>query len=87
MTKDKLATSERRAIRSYEEVVPVRGCRLSMENIRDFYRDVLAINKKFGEQIILGLPRDKEMTDEQWEEHKTFLLDEAFCLSVGPQRS
>lgn len=82
MTKDALVTTERRPFRWYEEVIPVRGCQLSMENIRDFYRDLLDINRKFGEQMILELPRDTEMTNEEWDQHKSFLLDDAFCLTI-----
>ncbi|MBU4528452.1 MAG: hypothetical protein KUA43_09715 [Hoeflea sp.] len=82
MTNDSLKTSKRRPVAWYEEVIPVRGCKLSMGNIKDFYRDLSAINRKFGEQVISGLPRNDAMSDEEWNSHKSTLLDDAFCLTI-----
>ena len=62
--------------------IPVRGCRLSLENIKDFCRDLHAINRKFGEQVISSLQREPDLTDEEWEERKSFLLDDSFCLTI-----
>ncbi|WP_407495236.1 hypothetical protein [Pseudooceanicola sp. MF1-13] len=66
----------------YEQAIPVRGCKFSLSHIKDFYREIEKINKKFGESVILGLPRIEEMTDEQWQEHKDFLLEDGFRLTV-----
>lgn len=82
MTEDALGPTDRKPIGWYEVAIPVRGCRLSLENIKDVYRDLLLINKRFGEQVISKIHRDPELTDEQWEERKAFLLDDAFRLTV-----
>ncbi|WP_141246499.1 hypothetical protein [Actibacterium ureilyticum] len=82
MTEDALVTTDRKPVGWYEEVIPVRGCRLSLENIKDVYRDLHAINRKFGEQVISTLSREPDLTDEQWEARKAFLLDDAFCLTI-----
>lgn len=82
MTKDALVTTDRKPVGWYEELIPVRGCHLSLENVREFYRDLHAVNRKFGEQVILTLQRDPDLTEEQWEARKSFLLDDAFCLTI-----
>ncbi|TKA97227.1 hypothetical protein FAZ78_07275 [Cereibacter changlensis] len=82
MTEDVLVVADRKPFGWYEEVLPVRGCVLSLEDIREVYRDLLAINRKYGEQIVATLQRDPDITNEQWEARKAFLLDNAFCLTI-----
>ncbi len=82
MAEVSLVTADRRPIGWYEEVIPVRGCHLSLEDIKEVYRDLHAINRTFGEQAIEKLQPDPEMTDDQWIEHKKILLDNAFCLTI-----
>ncbi len=60
----------------------MRGCHVSLDDVKEVYRDLQAINRKFGEQIVATIPRKEEMTDAQWEAHKTFLLKDAFCLTT-----
>lgn len=82
MTDDALVATNRQSVGWYEEAIPVRGCHLTLENVKDVYRDLQAINRKFGEQIISSIPRNTEMTDKEWEAHKAFLLKDAFCLAI-----
>jgi hypothetical protein len=82
MADDSLITTERKPIGWYEEVIPLRGCHLSLDNIKEVYRDLQAINQRFGEQIISTIPRSAEMTDAEWDIHKAFLLKDAFCLTT-----
>lgn len=82
MTENVLDTMNRKSVGWYEETIPVRGCRLSLDNIKDVYRDLLAINRRFGQQEILALQRDPDLTDEEWEKRKSFLLEDAFCLTI-----
>lgn len=82
MSENALVVADRKPVGWYSEVLPIRGCSLSLENIKQVYTDILAINRKFGEQVISTLPRDPNFTDDEWERRKAFLLDDAFCLSV-----
>lgn len=82
MAEDALVTTERKPVGWYEEEIPVRGCHLTLDNIKEAYRDLQAINRKFGEQIVATVPRSPDMTDQQWEAHKAFLLSDAFCLTT-----
>jgi hypothetical protein len=82
MTEDTLVTTNQKSVGWYEEVIPVRGCRLSLENIKDIHRDLLAINRQFGKEVISKLPREPDLTDDQWDARKAFLLDDAFCLTI-----
>ncbi|MBF9052387.1 hypothetical protein GTA62_20555 [Roseobacter sp. HKCCD9010] len=56
---------------------------MSIEDIKDIYSDLSAINRKFGEDVIATLHRNPETTDEEWENYKAFLLQDAFCLTVS----
>lgn len=82
MAESALVTTDRKPVGWFEEAIPVRGCRLSLKDVQDVFRDLHAINRKFGEQVISTLPREPNLTDEEWEERKAFLLDDAFCLTI-----
>ena len=82
MTEDALSSGGLKPIGWYEISIPVRGCRLSIENIKDVYRDLSLINKKFGEELIAKLQRDPNLTDDEWRRKREFLLDNAFRLTV-----
>lgn len=73
----------RKPIGWYEEVVPVRGCRLSVKEIKGLYEELSYINQKFGKDTIANLLRDPEASHEEWEKYKAFLLQDAFCLTVS----
>lgn len=77
-----LIVTERKPVGWYEVSIPVRGCSLSLHHIKAVYRDLLAINKVFGEQAVARLPRDENMSDAAWQAHKNFLLDDAFRLTT-----
>lgn len=74
---------QRKPVGWYEETVPARGCRLSLKEIKELYEELSSINRKYGEDVIATLPRDPQMTNEEWENHKSFLLQDAFCLTVS----
>lgn len=82
MADDFSLPSERRQIVRYEVVVPVRGCHLSLTTIKTFYLELLAINRTFGEKLVSLLDNESDMTAEQWNQHKAFLLNDAFCITT-----
>lgn len=82
MSEDALSFNNRRAIGWYEVSIPIRGCHFSLQNIKDVYRDIYSINKRFGEELISRLHPEAGLTDEQWKERKSFLLQDAFQLTV-----
>ena len=67
----------------FEEAIPARGCSLGLADIKSLYEELSAINRKFGEDVIATLPRDPNMTDDEWEQYKVYLLQDAFCLTVS----
>jgi len=66
----------------YEATIPLRGCALDLEQVKQFYTGLTEINREFGERVIATLPRDTSLDDEQWEQRKRFLLDDAFRITV-----
>ena len=83
MTTDALANvPERRSVAWFEESIPVRGCRLTLEVVKDFYLELSRINREFGQRTITDLDRDESMSDEEWADFKELLLDDAFRLTV-----
>jgi len=74
---------QRKPVGWYEEQVPARGCRLNLKKVRELYEELTSINKKFGDDVIATLPRDPQMNDEEWENYKVFLLQDAFCLTIS----
>ena len=57
---------QRKPVGWYDETVPARGCRLSLKEVQELYEELSSINRKFGEDVIATLPRDAQMTDEEW---------------------
>lgn len=83
MNDDALIMPDRKPVGWFEETIPVRGCKLSMGDVQAAYRELRTINRKFGEQVIASIPRESDLTDEQWAAKKQFLLDDAFRLTVS----
>ncbi|MEM9308726.1 MAG: hypothetical protein AAGA74_15645 [Pseudomonadota bacterium] len=73
----------RRPIGWYEETVPARGCKWSLEDIKDFYEELASVNRKLGEELIANLTKDPNMSETEWESYKAFLLQDAFCPTVS----
>lgn len=83
MSENEVMVPAQRALGWYEETIPLRGCKLSLENIAEIYRELTAINRSFGEKVIATLQRPPDVTDEQWEARKAYLLRDAFALTVS----
>ncbi|CUH83152.1 hypothetical protein TM5383_00335 [Thalassovita mediterranea] len=66
----------------YEETIPIRGCRLDLDGIKELYIELSSINRKFGAGEIAGLVRDPEMSDAEWNGYQEYLLEDAFCLAI-----
>ncbi|WP_299988125.1 hypothetical protein [uncultured Ruegeria sp.] len=67
----------------FEESIPIRGCKLSLVDIKNIYEELSAINRAYGETIVATLPKNPEMSDAEWEQHVGYLLQDAFCLTVS----
>lgn len=74
---------QRKPVVWYQETIPVRGCSIGLEEIKRLYVELSSINQKFGKEEIATLSRDPEMSDQEWANHKAFLLQDAFCLTVS----
>lgn len=74
---------KREIFKWFEEVVPARGCKISLGDIKSLYEELSAINQRFGKEVIATLPRNSDMNDVEWEQYKTYLLQDAFCLTVS----
>ena len=83
MTQTPSMVPPQRSVGWFEDTIQVRGCKLSLENIAEMYRELDAINKSYGVSEIAKLDRNTNMTDDEWTAHKAFLLDDAFRLTVS----
>lgn len=82
MTDDSTLVAAKAPMAWYEQMIPIRGCHLTLDNIKDLYRQLSVINRNFGVQVISTLEREPELDDAAWEERKKFLLEDAFALTV-----
>ena len=82
MADDALVVNARKPVEWFEEAIPIRGCKLSLDDVTQLYRELSAINRNFGEHIISMLKREEGSTEKQWHDRKAFLLNDAFCLTV-----
>jgi len=68
---------------SYEQITPVRGCKVSLDNIKEVYSELSRINFEHGQREIANLVKSPDTTDEQWEAHTQNLLENAFRLAIS----
>lgn len=81
---DALPTPPRRpTVGWYEEAIPIRGCSINLEVIKEIYEELSVINRKFGQDIVATLQPNPDMNAAEWEQHKAYLLQDAFCLTVS----
>lgn len=77
-----LETRKTVPIRSFQETIPVRGCKLSLKDVKEVYSELSAINKRFGEAEVARIERVPGEDALQWVDRKKFLLLNAFCLTI-----
>lgn len=84
MSNNAIATTpSSKTLEWFEQVIPIRGCKLSFEIIGDIYRELSRINTEFGQKLVASLEKDPEMTAEEWAKYKENLLDDAFRLTIS----
>lgn len=79
---DTLNYQIRPAIVNFEETIPIRGCKLSLESIKKFYLDLERINQEFGQSVVSQMIRQPEISDKDWEQYKELLRQDAFRLTI-----
>ncbi len=72
----------REPVRYFQRTVPIRGCRLSLEDVKAAYRDLGDINRKFGQEQVSGITPFPDETPDQYLKRMDFLLRATFCLTV-----
>jgi len=57
-SKDKgMEVLQRGPIRTFQKTIPVRGCKLGLEDVKVAYRELSHINQKFGQEEIARIKR------------------------------
>ncbi|AJC80953.1 hypothetical protein IE4803_CH03797 [Rhizobium etli bv. phaseoli str. IE4803] len=79
LTDDKSSSAEQ----WYEDSIEIRGCQLSLPQIKSAYRELQKLTSKEGERIVNLLTKSEGATDEDWEKERAFLKDNAFRLTVS----
>lgn len=84
MMNENLAVVPRpKSLEWFEDRIPVRGCRLDLQTIKEVYTELSKINSEYGQRLTAGLIRDENMSEEEWEDHKKRIHDDAFRLTVS----
>lgn len=84
MTNENLAVVPRpKSLEWFEDRIPIRGCRFDLATIKEVYRELSRINAEYGQRLVADLVRDEDMSDEEWDNHKKQVHDDAFRLTVS----
>ena len=83
MQDDALTAMERKPVEWYEEIIEVRGYSFTLEVVKEAYRELSAVNRKFGEGLVAGLVRNPDESEDEFANRKLHLLRDAFCLTVS----
>ncbi|CCF20160.1 membrane protein of unknown function [Pseudorhizobium banfieldiae] len=83
MSDDALRKESKGKVQWYADDIPIRGCQLSLSVVKAAYRELTALTQKEGEAIISKLARPEEVSEEDFAKRNTFLLDDAFRVTVS----
>jgi len=83
MSEDALSKEAKGDIQWYEDIIPVRGCHLTLPRIKAAYRELWVLTKKQGDTIVGGLVKPEDMSDEDFAKRNEFLKDDAFRVTVS----
>lgn len=78
-----LGRSDHSTIGWFEETRPIRGCKLSLDEVIDIYRELSRINQSFGDKVIATISQLQDETPEEWEHRKAALHENAFRLTIS----
>lgn len=83
MSEDALVKNTDADIQSYEDDITIRGCQLTLPQIKAAYRELAILTKKEGERIVDALVKTEDMSEEEFTERNKFLKDDAFRITVS----
>lgn len=83
MSSDALVKEPKPDIQWYEDDILLRGCHLTLPQIKLAYRELAVLTKHEGERIVGSLQKMEGESDEQFRERVLFLKDDAFRITVS----
>jgi hypothetical protein len=83
MSEEVLAKESKGDIQWYEDDIPIRGCQISLPQIKAAYRELALLTKKEGERIVGSLIKPDGLSEEDFQERNKFLKDNAFRVTVS----
>ncbi|NOY16955.1 MAG: hypothetical protein GXP23_08500 [Gammaproteobacteria bacterium] len=83
MSEDALVKQAKTDIQWFDENIPIRGCQLTLPQIKAAYRELALLTKKEGETIVASLEKTEEMSEEDFTKHNQLLKDDAFRITVS----
>ncbi|MBE7635550.1 hypothetical protein GUA87_01740 [Sneathiella sp. P13V-1] len=65
----------------YEQKTPIRGCSLSLPELKKACKELETLNRETGMKIIRELVKPDDTTEAAFDEHKKHLLEDAFKVT------
>lgn len=70
-------------IQWYEDDIPIRGCQLTLPQIKAAYRELAILTKREGDRIVDSLVKPEELNEQEFIERNQTLKNEAFLITVS----
>lgn len=67
----------------YGEGIPIRGCQLTLLQIKAAYRELAILTKQDGERIVNALVKPEDMSEEDFIAQNKFSMEDAFQITVS----
>lgn len=83
MSESELMKESKNDAQWYEDEIPIRGCQLTLPQIKATYRELAILTKKEGERIIRSLQKPEDISDAEFKERNQFLKEDAFKITVS----
>ena len=72
-----------RDVQWYEDDIPIRGCQLTLQQIKAAYRELAILTKNEGEKIVDSIIKPEDVNEEEFKKQNEFLKDDAFRITVS----
>ena len=83
MSDDALVKNIDRDVQWYEDDIPIRGCQLTLQQIKAAYRELAILTKNEGEKIVDSIIKPEDVNEEEFKKQNEFLKDDAFRITVS----
>jgi len=83
MRNEEIAKDARADVEWHEDDIPIRGCQLTLQQVKAAYRELSAVSFKEGERVVASLKKPDDVSDDEFRKRNDFLKKDAFKITIS----